>query len=218
MSRPVYSYLYRLFFLLLLAAVFFAGMLAGAGNGRRLTGKLQEAFPGWQERWAASREWIVGAGKKVTGFTGEVREVFARRARPSARLRTAQSHPPEKRRVFFPVLSWEKQELFPDRIGFTLPEKASVYAAAAGFVAELLPVKGGWRVRLDHDGEWSSFYYPLAGLAVARGEQVQPGEKLGHCAAVKDGETKLFWEVWRGGEAVPPRNLLTRRPVQETGK
>lgn len=136
----------------------------------------------------------------------------ARQANPPA-----QPGFPGKKSVFFPVLSWEKQEFFPDRVGFTLPEKAGVYAAAGGFVAELLPVKGGWRVRLEHGG-WSSVYYPLAGLTIARSGRVRAGEKLGYCAAGETGETKLFWEVWHGGAAVSPRRLLSHRPAQETGK
>jgi hypothetical protein len=211
LSRPVYSQVPGcLVFLLLFTVFFFTGMQAGAGNGRGLAGKLQEVLPGWEERWAASRESVIGAGKKIAGLAGEVKEVLAR---PLTR-----AHMPEKKGVYFPVLSWEKQELLPDRIGFTLPEKAGVYAAACGFVAELFPVKGGWQVRLDHGGEWSSVYYPLTGLTVARGGRVRAGEKLGSCATGENGETKLFWEVWRGGEAVPPRRFLTCRPAQETGK
>lgn len=248
MSRPVYSQdPHRLTFLLLLTMLFFTGILAGAvmagaGNSRGVARKLREAFPGWEfpgwtEYWTASRQWFSGAGKKLARFTGEAKEVLARpltrlypphpgnqeRATAEADL-SKQARPstganlPGKKSVHFPVSSWEKQELFPDRIGFTLPAKAGVYAVAGGFVAELLPVRGGWRVRLDHDGGWSSVYYPLSGLTVSHGWQVRAGEKLGSAVTGESGETKLFWEVWRGGKAIPPQRLLARRSAQETGK
>lgn len=224
MSRPVYSQdPGRLAFLLLLTVLFFTGILAGTGMGgagesHGIARKLREVFsgrefPGWEEHRAAFREWFGGAGKKIAGFTGEAKKVLARQARPSTGANI-----PGKKSIYFPVLFWEKQEFFPDRLGFTLPEKAGVYAAASGFVAELLPVKGGWRVRLEHGGGWSSVYYPLAALTVSHGWQVRAGEKLGSAVVGENGETKLFWEVWRGGEAVSPRSLLMRGPAQETGK
>lgn len=181
-------------------------MLSGAEHGGA-AGKLQRLFPNWEEKWAASREWIITTGKKASTFiTGEVQEVFAR----------TRTKPTKKYPVFYPVLSWQKQELFSDRVGFLLPGKAEVYAASGGLVTELLPVKGGWRVRLDHDGEWNSFYYPLADLAVFHGQQVRAGDKLGCSVGKEYGETRLFWEVWRGGQAVPPR-YFSRDRVHETG-
>ena len=205
MSRPVFSQVPGcLVFLLLFTVFFFTGMQAGAGNGRGLAGKLQEVLPGWEERWAASRESVIGAGKKIAGLAGEVKEVLAR---PLTR-----AHMPEKKGVYFPVLSWEKQELLPDRIGFTLPEKAGVYAAACGFVAELFPVKGGWQVRLDHGGEWSSVYYPLTGLTVARGGRVRAGEKLGSCATGENGNKVILGGLARRSGS---RRFLTCRPARK---
>jgi hypothetical protein len=256
MSRPVYPQdPGRLAFLLLLTMVFFTGLLAGAGmakdgKSRGFAKKLREAFagwefPGWTERWTASRHWFSGAGKKIAGFTGEVKEVLARpltrlyppaqsypnvqervtaeadrreQVRSSAGERARARNLQGKKRIHFPVSSWEKQVLLPDRIGFILPAKAGVYAVAGGSVAELLPVRGGWRVRLDHGGGWSSVYYPLSGLTISHGWQVRAGEKLGSAVTGENGETKLFWEVWRGEEAVPPRCLLARRSAQGTGK
>ena len=136
LSRPVYSQVPGcLVFLLLFTVFFFTGMQAGAGNGRGLAGKLQEVLPGWEERWAASRESVIGAGKKIAELAGEVKEVW--RALYAGAMR---------KKASISGLSWEKQELL--RTSWFTLRKGQGLCSSLRFCCGVVPGQGvgryGW--------------------------------------------------------------------------
>ncbi len=184
----------RLVFAGFLLLLFLAGMVKGSDTGREVRTKILAVLPVWEEkltnlRW---RDWFVAAGEKISSrVTGETREVLA---------------PPAKNRFYYPVLSWEKQVTFPDRILFFLAGRTEVFASAAGLAAEVKEKNGSWLVRLDHGGGWSSLYYPLAEPCIAQDRWVQAGERLGFSGAER--EEKFFWEIRYGPEPVSPANFF----------
>lgn len=98
---------------------------------------------------------------------------------------------------------------------FAAPEGAPVVAPAAGKVvlAEPLVVRGN-AVLIDHGGGVFSGYWHLVDIAVSAGQQVQPGDLLGHVGTTGlSTGNHLHWELRVNGFAVDPMQwLVTRFP------
>jgi murein DD-endopeptidase MepM/ murein hydrolase activator NlpD len=96
---------------------------------------------------------------------------------------------------------------------FAAPEGAPVSAPAAGTVvlAEELVVRGN-AVLIDHGGGVFSGYWHLVDIAVSAGQQVQPGDLLGHVGTTGlSTGNHLHWELRVNGFAVNPMQWLTTR-------
>lgn len=96
---------------------------------------------------------------------------------------------------------------------FAAPEGAPVLAPAAGTVvlAEALLVRGN-AVLIDHGGGVFSGYWHLIDNAVSAGQQVQPGDLLGHVGTTGlSTGNHLHWELRVNGFAVDPMQWLTTR-------
>jgi murein DD-endopeptidase MepM/ murein hydrolase activator NlpD len=96
---------------------------------------------------------------------------------------------------------------------FAAPEGASVIAPAAGTVvlAEELMVRGN-AVLIDHGGGVFSGYWHLVDIAVSAGQQIQPGDLLGHVGTTGlSTGNHLHWEHRVNGFAVDPMQWLTTR-------
>ncbi len=96
---------------------------------------------------------------------------------------------------------------------FAAPEGAPVIAPAAGTVvlAEELVVRGN-AVLIDHGGGVFTGYWHLVDIAVSAGQQVQPGDLLGHVGTTGlSTGNHLHWELRVNGFAVDPMQWLTTR-------
>jgi murein DD-endopeptidase MepM/ murein hydrolase activator NlpD len=96
---------------------------------------------------------------------------------------------------------------------FAAPEGAPVIAPAAGTVvlAEALMVRGN-AVLIDHGGGVFTGYWHLVDSAVSAGQQVQPGDLLGHVGTTGlSTGNHLHWELRVNGFAVDPMQWLTTR-------
>lgn len=96
---------------------------------------------------------------------------------------------------------------------FAAPEGTPVLAPAAGTVvlAEPLLVRGN-AVLIDHGGGVFSGYWHLTDSLVSAGQQVQPGELLGHVGTTGlSTGNHLHWELRVNGFAVDPIQWLTTR-------
>lgn len=93
---------------------------------------------------------------------------------------------------------------------FAAPEGAPVIAPAAGTVvlAEALVVRGT-AVLIDHGGGVFSGYWHLVDIEVSAGQQVQPGDLLGHVGTTGlSTGNHLHWELRVNGFAVDPMQWL----------
>jgi murein DD-endopeptidase MepM/ murein hydrolase activator NlpD len=96
---------------------------------------------------------------------------------------------------------------------FAAPEGAPVIAPAAGTVvlAEALMVRGN-AVLIDHGGGVFTGYWHLVDIDVSAGQQVQPGDLLGHVGTTGlSTGNHLHWELRVNGFAVDPMQWLTTR-------
>ncbi len=96
---------------------------------------------------------------------------------------------------------------------FAAPEGAPIIAPAAGVVvlAEELMVRGN-AVLIDHGGGVFSGYWHLVDIAVSAGQQVQPGDLLGHVGTTGlSTGNHLHWELRINGYAADPMQWLTTR-------
>jgi murein DD-endopeptidase MepM/ murein hydrolase activator NlpD len=85
---------------------------------------------------------------------------------------------------------------------------ANVRAPAAGTVARVVAERGATTIVLDHGAGWTTIVGGLAEAAVAAGEEVAAGQRIGAAAGA------IAFEIWRGRRAVDPALLL--RPVAPT--
>ncbi len=96
---------------------------------------------------------------------------------------------------------------------FPAPQGTPIYAPAPGRVAlaEPLQVRGN-AVLIDHGGGVFSGYWHLTDIAVSAGQQVQPGDLLGHVGTTGlSTGNHLHWELRVNGFAVDPMQWLTTR-------
>lgn len=96
---------------------------------------------------------------------------------------------------------------------FPAPQGTPIYAPAPGSVAlaEPLQVRGN-AVLIDHGGGVFSGYWHLTDIAVSAGQQVQPGDLLGHVGTTGlSTGNHLHWELRVNGFAVDPMQWLTTR-------
>jgi murein DD-endopeptidase MepM/ murein hydrolase activator NlpD len=78
-------------------------------------------------------------------------------------------------------------------------------------LAEELVVRGN-AVLIDHGGGVFSGYWHLVDIAVSAGQQVQPGDLLGHVGTTGlSTGNHLHWELRVNGFAVNPMQWLTTR-------
>ncbi|HNS01757.1 MAG TPA: peptidoglycan DD-metalloendopeptidase family protein [Anaerolineae bacterium] len=96
---------------------------------------------------------------------------------------------------------------------FPAPQGTPIYAPAPGTVAlaEPLQVRGN-AVLIDHGGSVFSGYWHLTDIAVSAGQEVQPGDLLGHVGTTGlSTGNHLHWELRVNGFAVDPMQWLTTR-------
>jgi murein DD-endopeptidase MepM/ murein hydrolase activator NlpD len=87
--------------------------------------------------------------------------------------------------------------------------RAAVHAPASGVVARVAVESDGTTVVLDHGAGWTTIVGGLATAAVARGDHVVAGQRVGASAGA------VGVEVWRGRHAVDPM-LLMAPPLLRT--
>jgi murein DD-endopeptidase MepM/ murein hydrolase activator NlpD len=96
---------------------------------------------------------------------------------------------------------------------FAAPAGVPVYAPAAGVVvlADPLQVRGN-AVLIDHGDGVFSGYWHLTDIVAQVGQQVQPGDLLGHVGTTGlSTGNHLHWELRVNGFAVDPMQWLTTR-------
>ncbi len=96
---------------------------------------------------------------------------------------------------------------------FAAPAGVPIYAPAAGVVvlADPLQVRGN-AVLIDHGGGVFSGYWHLTDIVAQVGQQVQPGDLLGHVGTTGlSTGNHLHWELRVNGFAVDPMQWLTTR-------
>jgi murein DD-endopeptidase MepM/ murein hydrolase activator NlpD len=108
--------------------------------------------------------------------------------------------------------------LLVSRAGVRLGARAAeaVHAPAAGTVVRIEAEPGGLAVVLDHGAGWTTVVGGLAAAAVAPGERVAAGQRLGAVAGgAPRGAGVVAFEVWRGRRPVDP--LLLARAATGSG-
>lgn len=86
--------------------------------------------------------------------------------------------------------------------------QARVIAVAAGTVARVDSIPGGWLVELDHGSGWSSVYQPMTQVQVHQGQSLKTGQIIGRLGAGNNGKSKLFLEIKQNNEPVNPRAVI----------
>ena len=84
---------------------------------------------------------------------------------------------------------------------------ATVRAPAAGTVVRVASEPAGTTLVLDDGAGWTTIVGGLAAAAVAQGERVAAGQRLGTSAS-----SAIAFEVWRGRRAVDPLLLVRSTP------
>lgn len=95
---------------------------------------------------------------------------------------------------------------------FAAARGAPVIAAAAGSVSAISDAAaGGFSVTLDHGGGLRTRYSGLSALAegLSRGAVLPQGAVLGRVGQGSGGEDGVFFQTFRGGEAINPMPFLT---------
>ncbi|HHU51876.1 MAG TPA: M23 family metallopeptidase [Firmicutes bacterium] len=150
---------------------------------------------GWQEvKRQAGNSW-----QQISSwFAGEIKEALA----PPERGVTLSL--PVKGR---PQFLLDHDESGRQRLGLLIPQGTEVFSAAAGVVREAEACAGGWRILLDHSGEWSTVYYPVLVPYVVQGQWVNGKEMIGRAGLSSDQQRHravFFWEVRHKDLSVNP--------------
>jgi len=152
---------------------------------------------GWSKtKGFADNSWRIVS----TWFTREVKEALA----PPTHDRTLLL--PVKGRPQFIV---DRDESGVVRLGLLIPKGTDLYSSAAGVVREVAVCAGGWRIQLDHSGDWSTVYYPLSVPYVVQGQWVKGKELIGRTGLLDHRRINaaFFWEVSYKGVSVDPLEL-----------
>lgn len=180
--------------LLVVVFLFGLGRLPGIGQGLLERFRLvlvyeKELAP------ADSARRLNETWRKVSSwFGGEVREALA---------------PPRMEYSFnSPVAGGVRQAPEDYRLGFLVPAGTDVAASASGLVREIIREEEGWKIRIDHSGDWSTVYYPTLRPFVVQGQWVKSGEVIGRSGADPNRGKAFYWEVWYGKSRVNPQPLL----------
>ncbi|HEY8345644.1 MAG TPA: M23 family metallopeptidase [Bacillota bacterium] len=150
---------------------------------------------GWQKvKRQAGNSW-----QRISSwFAGEIKEALA----PPERSVTLSL--PVKGR---PQFLLDRDEFGRQRLGLLVPQGTEVFSAAAGVVREAEACAGGWRILLDHSGEWSTVYYPVLVPYVVQGQWVNGKEMIGRAGLSPDQQRRravFFWEVRHKDLSVNP--------------
>lgn len=86
--------------------------------------------------------------------------------------------------------------------------QARVIAVAAGTIARVESIPGGWLVEIDHGSGWSSVYQPMTQVQVRQGQSLKTGQIIGRLGAGNNGKSKLFLEIKQNNEPVNPRAVI----------
>lgn len=141
---------------------------------------------GWQEvKRQAGNSW-----QRISSwFAGEIKEALALPDRG-----VTLSLPVKGR----PQFLLDNDESGRQRLGLLIPQGTEVFSAAAGVVREAEACADGWRILLDHSGEWSTVYYPVSVPYVVQGQWVNGKEMIGRAGLSSDRQRRravFFWEV-----------------------
>lgn len=86
--------------------------------------------------------------------------------------------------------------------------QARVIAVAAGTIARVDSIPGGWLVEIDHGSGWSSVYQPMTQVLVYQGQSLKTGQIIGRLGAGDNGKSKLFFEIKQNNAPINPRAVI----------
>ena len=87
-------------------------------------------------------------------------------------------------------------------------DQARVIAVAAGTVARIDSIPGGWLVEIKHGSGWNSIYQPISQIQIHQGQLVKAGQIIGRLDTGNDGKSKLFLEIKHYNKPVNPRAVI----------
>lgn len=176
------------------------GLLCWENYKNVLVYNIQEQInPDYLAGWQGIKGLAGSSWQRISSwFTGEIREALAPPS-PSVTWNL-----PVKGR---PEYLLDSDESGRRRLGLLVPQGTEIFSSAAGVVREAEACTGGWRILLDHSGEWSSVYYPVLVPYVVQGQWVNGKEMIGRAGLSSDHRRRhavFFWEVRHKGVSVNP--------------